>query len=118
MPASIRIASASSADPGESLQMRRFARSFTARIHNVWVSMLIQIKILYIRKFSRGFYFRETSHMRSFVKIESSPNGEITLSITDLGKSSTSREFLAPQNCLLTLFAKMKILAKIFGFTV
>ena len=35
-----------------------------------------------IRKFPRGFYFRET-YMRSFVEMKSSQNGEITLSITD-----------------------------------
>ena len=33
---------------------------------------------------SRGFYFRETSHMRSFVKIKSSRNGEITLSFINI----------------------------------
>ena len=37
--------------------------------------------------------FRETSHMRSFVKIKSSRNGEITLSSTDVYKSCLSREF-------------------------
>ena len=41
-------------------------------------------KILQIRKFSRGFYFRETSHMRSFVKIKSSRNAEITMSLIDM----------------------------------
>ena len=35
--------------------------------------------LLYIQKFSRGLYFRETSHMRSFVKIKPSRNGKITL---------------------------------------
>ena len=39
-------------------------------------------------------YFRETSHMRSFVKIGPSRNGEITMSFTDVGKSCPSREFL------------------------
>ena len=62
----------------------------------------------------KGFNFRETSHMRSFVnmrsfvKIKSSQNGEITLSITDIGKSCTSREFLSLQECLLMRFAKIK----------
>ena len=50
--------------------------------------------------------------MRSFVKMKSSQNGEITLSITDIGKSCSSREFLAPQECLLTLFAKIKFSRK------
>ena len=36
-------------------------------------------------KFSRGFYFRETSH--SFVKIKPSRNGEITFLFIDIGKS-------------------------------
>ena len=39
-------------------------------------------------------YCRETSHMRSFVKIKSSRNGLITLSLTDEGKSCHSREYL------------------------
>ena len=30
---------------------------------------MMNLSILQIRKFLRGFYFRETSHMRSFVKI-------------------------------------------------
>ena len=50
--------------------------------------------------------------MRSFVKIKSSRNGEITPSITDIGKSCTSREFLAPQQCLLTQFTKIKFSRK------
>ena len=36
---------------------------------------------------SRGFYFRETSHVRSFVKIKLSQNGDTTLPFTDIGKS-------------------------------
>ena len=40
-----------------------------------------------IRKVSQGFYFRETSHMRSFVKIKLARNVEIRLSITDEGNS-------------------------------
>ena len=40
------------------------------------------------------FFFREISHMRSFVKIKSSGNGTITLSFTDEGKSCHSRDFL------------------------
>ena len=53
-------------------------------------------------------YFRETSHLRSFMKIKSSQNGEITLSFTDKGKSSPCRELLTLQICLLTLFAKKR----------
>ena len=55
--------------------------------------------------FSRNF-------MRSFVKIKSSRNWEITLSITDIGKSCSGREFLAQQECLLTLFVKIKFSRK------
>ena len=69
-------------------------------------------------KFGRGFYFRETSRMRSFAKIESSQNGEIKLSFTDIVKSCPSREFLAFQICYLRLFAKIKFSRKISGFTV
>ena len=36
------------------------------------------MKILYIQKILRGFYFHESSHTRRFVKIKSSRNGEIT----------------------------------------
>ena len=39
------------------------------------------------------FLFRETSHMRSFVKIKPSRNGEITPLFTDKGKSCLSCEF-------------------------
>ena len=40
-----------------------------------------------------GFYFHKTSHMRSFVKIKSLRNGEITLLFTYIGKSGPCREF-------------------------
>ena len=63
-------------------------------------------------KFSQEFYFRETSYMGSFVKIKPSPNCNITLSFTDVGKSCHSRKFLTSQICLLTLFAKIKFLTK------
>ena len=46
-------------------------------------------------------------HMQTFVKLKSSRIGEITLSITDIGKSCTSREFLVPLEYLLTLFGKI-----------
>ena len=39
-------------------------------------------------------------------------DGEITLSFTDIGKSSHSREFLTSQICVLTLFAKIKFSQK------
>ena len=64
------------------------------------------------------FYFRETSHRRSFVKINSLRNGEINLSFTDIDKSCTSRKFLTSQIGLLTLFAKIKFSRKISGFIV
>ena len=52
-------------------------------------------------------YFRETSHLRSYVKIRHSRNGEITQPVTDVGKSGHSREFLTSQTCILTLFVKL-----------
>ena len=58
------------------------------------------------------------SEMRSFVKIKSSQNGEITLSFTDIDKSRIFREFSTSQLCVLTLFAKNTILTKISDFTV
>ena len=48
--------------------------------------------VLQIRKISWGFYFRETSQMRSFVNINPSRNDLIFLSVTD-GKSSHNRDF-------------------------
>ena len=60
---------------------------------------------------SRGFNFRETLHMRSFVK-KILGNGEITLSFTDKVKSCPSRDFLASQICLLALFVKIKFSRK------
>ena len=52
--------------------------------------------------------FHETSHLRSFMKIKPSGNAEITQSVTDIGKSCPSGEFLALQICLLMLFPKIK----------
>ena len=57
-------------------------------------------------------YFRETTHVRSFVKMKSSRNREVTLSITDIGKPCPSREILTSLVCLLTLFAKIKFSRK------
>ena len=50
--------------------------------------------------------------MRCFVKLKSSRNAEITLSFADICKSCPSREFLASQICLLTLFTKIKFSGK------
>ena len=62
-------------------------------------------------------YIRETSHMRSFVKIKSSRNGEITLSFTDEGKLCQSRECLRRKYVFKTIHEN-KILAKISEFTI
>ena len=69
------------------------------------------VYILSIRIFSRGFYFRETSHMRSVMKVKSSRNGEFTLSFTDISKSRPSRNLFTSQICL-TLFTKIKFSRK------
>ena len=69
-------------------------------------------QLLKIRKFSRGLYFRETSHMRSFVKIKPSRNGKITLSFIDKGKSCLICVFFTSLICLLMLFAKIKFSRK------
>ena len=57
---------------------------------------------------------------RSFVKIKSSRNGEITLPFTDVGKSCSSRELLASHTCTFVVYrySKSKIIAKISEFTV
>ena len=70
------------------------------------------IVILLIQKISQGFYFDKTSHVRSFVKIKSLQNAEITLSFTNICKWWPCRKFLASQICLLTLFAKIKFSQK------
>ena len=76
----------------------------------IWTMKTVQLvsfcSLLLIRIFSRGFYFRESSRMRSFVKIKPSRNGQITLMFTDAHRPS--RNFLAWKIYLLTLFAKMK----------
>ena len=52
--------------------------------------------------------------MRSFVKIKHSRNGEITLSLTGVGKSCKRHDFLTWQICLFTLLIREnEILAKI-----
>ena len=50
--------------------------------------------------------------MRSFVRIKSWPNEEITLVFTDIGKSCPKREQLTLQICILTLFEKIKFSRK------
>ena len=67
----------------------------------------LQLGLLLIRKFLRGLYFRETSHMQSFVKIKPSRNGKITISFIDIGKSCLSHEFFTSPICLLVLFSKI-----------
>ena len=47
--------------------------------------------------------------MRSVEKINPSRNGNITLSLSDVGKSCPSSEFFNWEICLLTLFAKIKL---------
>ena len=49
--------------------------------------------------------------MQSFGKIKPSRIGDITLSITDIGKSCPVHDFLR-HKCLLTLFAKIKFSRK------
>ena len=56
--------------------------------------------------------------MRCFVKTEPSPNGEITMSLTDVGKSCPGRKFLMSQICFFEAFRENKILSKISEFTV
>ena len=56
--------------------------------------------------------------MRSFVKIKSSRNGEITLSFTDVGKSCPSRDLFNVANMSFNANRSNKILAKISEFTI
>ena len=66
------------------------------------------------RIFSRVFFAKLSIYkcMRSFVKIESSRNGEITLSLTDIANSCPCCECLTSQICLLMLFAKIEFSRK------
>ena len=50
--------------------------------------------------FWRDFYFHETSHLREVSRNKNTlPNGEITLSFTDVGKLCPNRKFLMSQIC-------------------
>ena len=60
------------------------------------------------RKCSLGFYFRETSQLRNFVKINPIRNGEITL--TDVGS-----QFFFFTNMSFNSTRENKILAKILN---
>ena len=61
--------------------------------------------------------FARVLFSRSFLKIKSSQNGEITLSFTDVGNSCPSRDFYVT-NMSFTAIRENKILAKISEFTV
>ena len=51
-------------------------------------------KVSKFGNFGEGFIFRETSHLRSFAKINPLRNGKITLSFSDVGKSCPDHGFL------------------------
>ena len=61
--------------------------------------MVVKKNLIYCKfeNFRKGFYFRETLHMCSFVKIKASQLRAITLSLTDIGKSSPSHKFSMSQ---------------------
>ena len=85
---------------------------FSSFINTKLTVIYIEGLILWIRKFSQEFNFLITSHMRSFVKIQPSRIGYITLWFTYIGKSCHDRDFFTLQMCLLTLFAKIKFSRK------
>ena len=60
-----------------------------------------------------GFIFCKT-----FVKVNSSRNGEITLSFTDVGKSFPSCNFFYMSNVTFNTVWENKIIVKISEFTV
>ena len=64
------------------------------------------------RIFSEGFILQNLANAK-FVKIKSSQNGKIILSLSDIGKSCHGRNFFTSQICLLTLFAKIDFSLKI-----
>ena len=61
---------------------------------------LIKVLITVNSEIFARVLFRETSHMRSFVKIKSSRNGEIIRSFTDIDEKCSIREFQTSQICL------------------
>ena len=61
--------------------------------------------------FARVLFSRNFAYAK-FRENKTSRNAEITLSFADICKSCPSREFLASQMCLLTLFAKIKFSRK------
>ena len=70
-------------------------------LHILTVKLEIFSRVL----FSQNFAYAKFLENRL---IKSSRNGQTTLSLTDIGKSCpSSSEFLRPQICLLTLFAKI-----------
>ena len=56
--------------------------------------------------------------MQSFVKIKSSRNGKIILSVTDIGKSYPSRNFLTLKICLFKAIPENFIFEKTSELTV
>ena len=60
------------------------------------------------RKFEITTRVLFSRNLRSFVKIKSWQNAEITLLFTDICKTCHRRKFLASQMCLLTLFGTRK----------
>ena len=63
----------------------------------LFISVNLKLSINHTVNFQEGFIFTKlpilTLHMRSFVKIKSSRNVEISLSFTDVGNSCLSCEF-------------------------
>ena len=67
------------------------------------------IKYCKFENICKDFIF---TNMRSFAKIKSSPNVEIILLFTDIGKSRPSLDFLLSQIRILTQFTKIKFSRK------
>ena len=70
------------------------------------VNLTVQYDYCKFGNFHEGFI------LRSFVKMKSSGNREITLSITDIVKSCPNSECFNVANLSLTLFAKIKFSRK------
>ena len=63
------------------------------KYHNSYMHWCLGTYTVNFEIFPRVFYFRETSHMRSFVKIKSSRNDKITMSFVNIAKACPSRAF-------------------------
>ena len=62
--------------------------------------------------FAKVLFSQNFADTRSFVKIKTLRNEEITLQFTDVGKSCPSHKFLMSQSCMLMLFLNFNAISE------